>query len=68
MHAFIEDVMVDAEYRKSGVGVALVRAARDGARGAGCEHLHVGFDDDLSSFCINACGFELVSGGLMDLS
>ncbi len=68
VHAFIEDVMVDADYRNQGVGVAVVRAARDGARAAGCEHLHVGFDDDLRSFYIDACGFEPVSGGLIDLT
>ena len=36
VHAFIEDVMVDADYRHQGVGVALVHAARDGAASAGC--------------------------------
>jgi GNAT superfamily N-acetyltransferase len=68
VHAFIEDVMVDAAYRQRGVGVSLVHAARDGARAAGCEHLHVGFDEDLRSFYIDACGFEPVLGGLMSLT
>ena len=31
VHASIEDVMVDADYRHHSVGVALVHAARDGA-------------------------------------
>ena len=32
VHAFIEDVMVDGDYRRLGVGVELVHAARGGAR------------------------------------
>ncbi len=68
VHAFIEDVMVDAEYRHRGIGVGLVHAARDGARGAGCEFLHVGFDEDLSAFYIDACGFQPTSGGLIELT
>ena len=67
VHAFIEDVMVDVDYRHRGVGVAVVHAARDGARAAGCDFLHVGFDGDLESFYIDACGFEPTRGGLMEL-
>ena len=37
-HAFLEDVIVAADARHQGVGVAIVHAARDGARAAGCEH------------------------------
>ena len=68
IHAFIEDVMVDAEYRNRGVGVAVVHAARDGAKAAGCEHLHVGFAEDLRPFYVDACGFEAMGGGLMSLT
>ncbi len=67
VHAFIEDVMVDAAVRRRGVGVGLVHAARDGARAAGCEFLHVGFDDDLAPFYIDACGFTPTPGGLIEL-
>ncbi len=68
VHAFLEDVMVDASSRHRGIGAAVVRAARDGARAAGCEFLHVGFDEELRSFYIDACGFEPTSGGLMKLT
>ena len=68
VHAFIEDVMVDAASRHLGVGVGLVHAARDGARAAGCEFLHVGFEHELSSFYIEACGFTPTLGGLMHLA
>lgn len=67
VHAFIEDVMVDESERGSGIGVGIVQAARDGARDAGCEFLHVGFEPRLRSFYIEACGFTEVSGGLMEL-
>ncbi len=67
VHAFIEDVMVDASMRYVGIGVAVVHAARDGAKDAGCEFLHVGFEDDLRPFYIDACGFEPTLGGLMEL-
>lgn len=68
VHAFIEDIMVDAGYRHQGVGVGLVHAARDGTRSAGCEFLHVNFDEDLRPFYINACGFQPTLGGLIELS
>jgi GNAT superfamily N-acetyltransferase len=68
VHAFLEDVMVDQAMRRRGVGVGLVHAARDGARGAGCEFLHVGFEEDLRPFYVDACGFRPVLGGLMELA
>lgn len=67
VHAFIEDVMVDSVYRRRGVGVSVVQAARDGARAAGCEFLHVGFDETLKAFYVDACGFEPTMGGLIEL-
>ena len=67
VHAFIEDVMVGADHRRHSIGVRLVKAARDGAREVGCEFLHVGFDEDLRPFYIEACGFEETGGGLMRL-
>ncbi len=67
VHAFIEDVMVEASLRHHGVGVGVVHAARGGAQDAGCEFLHVGFEDGLRAFYIDACGFEQTLGGLMEL-
>jgi GNAT superfamily N-acetyltransferase len=68
VHAYLEDVMVSSDARGRGVGVGLVHAARDAARGAGCEFLHVNFDEELRSFYIDACGFAPTFGGLMELS
>ncbi len=67
VHAFLEDVMVDAGHRHRGIGVQLVHAARDGAREAGCEHLHVGFEADLSAFYLDACGFTREVHGRIEL-
>ena len=67
VHAFIEDVMVDTAMRHRGIGVRLVHAARDGAKAAGCDFLHVGFEDDLQPFYIDACGFSPTLSGLMEL-
>lgn len=68
VHAFIEDVMVDAEYRNGGVGVGVIAAARAGAQDAGCDWLHVEFDDELQHFYIDACGFTPTSAGIIDLT
>ena len=39
-----------------------------GARDAGCHFLHVGFEEALAPFYIDACGFTPTQGGLMELS
>jgi hypothetical protein len=44
-----------------------VDAARDGARAARCEWLHVDFGDDLAAFYLDACGFQPTRAGLMAL-
>lgn len=67
VHAWLQDTMVAASARHGGVGVAVVRAARDGAAAAGCEWLHVDFDDDLRPFYFDACGFRPTNAGLMEL-
>lgn len=67
VHAWIQDLMVSMGSRRAGVGVGLVHAARDNAARAGCEWLHVDFDDHLRHFYLEACGFEPTNGGLMAL-
>jgi GNAT superfamily N-acetyltransferase len=67
VHAWLQDVMVAADARHSGIGRRLVEAARDGARAAGCEWLHVDFADDLAAFYLDACGFRPTRAGLMAL-
>ena len=67
VHAFLEDVMVDAAHRHRGIGVQVVHAARDGARAAGSEHLHVGFEAELAPFYLDACGFTREVHGRIEL-
>ncbi len=67
VHAWLQDVMVAADSRHSGVGRRVVATARDGARAAGCEWLHVDFDAELAPFYLDACGFRPTSAGLLAL-
>jgi GNAT superfamily N-acetyltransferase len=67
VHAWIQDTMVAGATRHRGVGVGLIAQARDRAREAGCEWLHVDFDAELRSFYIDACGFTPTSAGLISL-
>ena len=67
VHAWIQDTMVAAKAGRRGIGQQLVAVARDAARDAGCEYLHVDFDDDLKPFYYDACGFRPTNGGLIEL-
>jgi GNAT superfamily N-acetyltransferase len=66
-HAWIQDLMVATEFRRQGVGTGLVVTARHGARDAGCEWLHVDFDEHLRGFYFDACDFIPTSAGLIHL-
>jgi predicted N-acetyltransferase YhbS len=59
--------MVDPHAQRRGIGRQLVVEAVTGARAAGCEWLHVDFDDDLRSFYFDACGFTPTNAGLIAL-
>jgi GNAT superfamily N-acetyltransferase len=67
VHAWLQDVMVAESGRHKGIGTELVRHARDGAKAAGCEYLHVDFEDHLSRFYYDACGFAPARAGLLTL-
>jgi len=67
-HAWIQDLMVRSTSRRQGIGVRLVHETRLRSRSAGCEWLHVDFDDHLRDFYYDACGFETSNAGLIDLS
>jgi GNAT superfamily N-acetyltransferase len=68
VHAWIQDTMVAADAGRQGVATRLVAIAKDAARQAGCEWLHVDFDDHLRSFYIDACGFTPTNAGLIHLA
>ena len=67
VHAWIQDTMVAAAARHQGIGTELVARAVEEARDAGCEWMHVDFDDHLRSFYVDACGFTPTNAGLIAL-
>jgi N-acetylglutamate synthase-like GNAT family acetyltransferase len=67
VHAWLQDTMVSIAARGFGIGTKLVKIAQDGARAAGCEWLHVDFDDDLRPFYFDACGFTPTNAGVIRL-
>lgn len=67
VHAFVLDTLVAGPVRRRGVGRELVARAVEGARAAGCEWLHVDFDDELKPFYFDSCGFQPTNAGLIAL-
>ena len=67
VHAFVLDTVVDGRARRRGVGTGLIQAAVRHVRAAGCEWLHVDFEDHLQSFYFDACGFKPTTAGLIAL-
>jgi GNAT superfamily N-acetyltransferase len=67
IHAFILDTLVSRTLQRQGVGTRLVAVAADGARAAGCHHLHVDFEPELEPFYFRACGFKTTPAGLIRL-
>ena len=67
IHAFVLDTMVAKRAERRGVGTRLVALAAAEARAAGCEWLHVDFEDHLRGFYFDACGFRPTDAGLMAL-
>jgi GNAT superfamily N-acetyltransferase len=67
IHAFILDTLVTGRARRSGVGSGLVALAVAEAKAAGCEWMHVDFEDHLRSFYFDACGFTPTNAGLIQL-
>ena len=67
VHAFLLDTLVAARVRRQDVGTRLVVAAVEHARKAGCEWLHVDFEDHLRAFYFDSCGFRPTQAGLIAL-
>ncbi len=67
VHAFILDTLVAVAARRRGIGTRLVAVAAQHARAAGCEWLHVDFDDELIPFYFDGCGFRPTNAGLIAL-
>jgi ribosomal protein S18 acetylase RimI-like enzyme len=69
VHAFLLDTKTHGQYQRRGIGRALVGVAVEHAKAAGCEWLHVDFDDSgrLGAFYFDACGFRPTTAGLIRL-
>ncbi len=67
VHAFVLDTVVARSARRAGIGAELVARVARGAGAAGCEWLHVDFEDDLRGFYFDACGFQGTNAGLIQL-
>ena len=59
--------MVSTGAERQGIGTQLIAVARHAAGDAGCEWLHVDFEDHLEPFYIDACGFRPTHSGLIAL-
>jgi ribosomal protein S18 acetylase RimI-like enzyme len=66
-HAFLIDTKARGAFQRRGVATRVVRFATEHAHAAGCEWLHVDFDDHLGAFYFDACGFTTTSAGLINL-
>ena len=66
-HAFLLDVVVDPADQGDGTGRAMVRRAAMEAARAGCRWLHVDFEEPLSGFYLDACGFRPTAAGVLRL-
>src|SRR5690242_3352841 len=67
VHAFILDTLVTERAQHHGVGTRLVAIAAEEAKAAGCEWLHVDFEDHLRPFYFGSCGFTPTNAGLIAL-
>ena len=67
-HAFLLDTKTCGDRQREGIGTELVRVAAAHAREAGCEWLHVDFDERLAPFYLGACGFVAAPAGLLHLA
>jgi GNAT superfamily N-acetyltransferase len=67
VHAFILDTLVARPLRRGGVGTRLIEVAARQASAAGCEWLHVDFEDYLGPFYFGPCKFQPTNAGLIRL-
>ena len=66
-HAFVLDPVVAAGEGRGGLGTRMLALARQEAAAAGCDWLHVDFEDHLRHFYFDACGFTPTNGGVLRL-
>jgi hypothetical protein len=67
-HAWVQDTMVTRNQRDRGIGTEMVDMVRTECQQAGCEWLHVDFDEGLEGFYFRSCGFSPTPAGVMRLA
>ena len=67
IHAFLLDPTVHPDYRRQGLGLALVRTAVAESTARGAEWMHVDFESRLSPF-YKAAGFRATEAGVIRLA
>jgi GNAT superfamily N-acetyltransferase len=67
-HAFILDTVVALRVRRMGVGIAMVATAAQEVRTAGCEWLHVDYEENMAAFYLEGCGFTPTRAGLIHMT
>ena len=67
VHAFIIDTVAARPLRRHGIGTCLGVVGSRHAREAGCEWMHVDFEDHLGQFYFGCCGFRPTKAGLIRL-
>jgi GNAT superfamily N-acetyltransferase len=67
-HAFLLNTKVRREHQRRGIATEIVRSAIAHSRAAGCEWLHVDFEEHLAPFYFGACGFKPTLAGLIYLA
>jgi GNAT superfamily N-acetyltransferase len=67
VHAFVLDTVVESSLRRVGIGRGLLAEAERASRAAGCEWLHVDFEEGLRDFYLGSCGFTPTPAGLIAL-
>jgi GNAT superfamily N-acetyltransferase len=66
-HAFLIDTKTRGSSQRHGIGTRVVEFAAQQAKAAGCEWLHVDFDEPLAAFYFDACGFQPTPAGVIHL-
>jgi hypothetical protein len=67
-HAFLVDTKTRVDMQHHGIGTELARVATIAAKRAGCEWLHVDYEERLAPFYEGACGFRRTPAGLIRLA
>ena len=61
------DTLVAGDRRHSGIGSRLLELVARESRRAGCEWLHVDFEEELRDFYFGACGYTPTPAGVIAL-